>query len=206
VGDVDGMEFVGGHPAIDYVNTLGGLPTDPDDEHLFGYPDLLTWLGRAALLQPQTAERLRAAAEARPPEAAAVHYDALDLRGALDRILRDHLTGTVSASGDREIIRMAYADAVANATLADVAGVYRLVWPDSDPALRYPLWRLADAAFTLLRDVPLDRLQRCDHCRWLYLDRSRNHSRRWCSMNSCGATMKMRRYRATRRAPAVGDP
>ncbi|MGZ8649732.1 MAG: CGNR zinc finger domain-containing protein [Solirubrobacteraceae bacterium] len=32
--------------------------------------------------------------------------------------------------------------------------------------------------------------------RWLFIDSSRNHSRRWCTMNICGASAKMRRYRA----------
>ncbi len=49
-----------------------------------------------------------------------------------------------------------------------------------------------------------DRLQRCASptCRWLFLDRSKNHSRVWCEMASCGSRAKMRRYR-DRRATAA---
>jgi predicted RNA-binding Zn ribbon-like protein len=39
----------------------------------------------------------------------------------------------------------------------------------------------------------------CAQCSWLFVDRSRNGSRRWCSMGECGAQVKMRRYRAARR-------
>jgi hypothetical protein len=45
----------------------------------------------------------------------------------------------------------------------------------------------------------LQLLAQCQHCRWLFLDTSRQHNRRWCSMNACGAIMKMRRYRAAHR-------
>jgi len=52
------------------------------------------------------------------------------------------------------------------------------------------------AAVDLLRTGPLDRLKVCAACPWLFLDTSRNRSRRWCSMSDCGARLKMRRYRA----------
>jgi predicted RNA-binding Zn ribbon-like protein len=57
---------------------------------------------------------------------------------------------------------------------------------------------IAVAAVDLLRFGPLDRIKVCDGCPWLFLDTSRNHSRRWCSMDDCGARTKMRRYRARR--------
>jgi predicted RNA-binding Zn ribbon-like protein len=45
------------------------------------------------------------------------------------------------------------------------------------------------------------RVQACrsDTCRWLFYDRSRNHSGTWCSMAVCGSRMKARAYRARRR-------
>ena len=62
---------------------------------------------------------------------------------------------------------------------------------------------LASAA-ALLRDGPLDRLRQCPGpdgwCGWLFLDRSRNGSRRWCSMALCGNPAKMRARAARKRA------
>jgi predicted RNA-binding Zn ribbon-like protein len=51
----------------------------------------------------------------------------------------------------------------------------------------------------LLTAGPLDRLKLCGGCRWLFLDRSKNRSRRWCSMEHCGTAAKMRRYTGRRR-------
>jgi predicted RNA-binding Zn ribbon-like protein len=62
--------------------------------------------------------------------------------------------------------------------------------------LERPLWPIAVSALDLLRDGPLDQLKACEDCPWLFLDTSRNHSRRWCSMADCGTRVKMRRYRA----------
>ena len=71
------------------------------------------------------------------------------------------------------------------------------VWSGRDPDR--PLWPVAVAAVDLLRSDRLARLKMCGNCRWLFLDRSRNGSRRWCSMDECGVHTKMRRYRAARR-------
>jgi predicted RNA-binding Zn ribbon-like protein len=63
------------------------------------------------------------------------------------------------------------------------------------------------AAVDLLRDASrLRRLKLCGQCRWLFLDHSRNRSRRWCSMSECGAQVKMRRYRARRRQSPSPPP
>jgi CGNR zinc finger len=67
----------------------------------------------------------------------------------------------------------------------------------NDP--RLPLWPLAHAAVELLTEGPLDLLKVCSGCRWLFLDQSKNRSRRWCSMEVCGTSAKKRRYVERRR-------
>ena len=91
----------------------------------------------------------------------------------------------------------AYLDALRDARLQRTEDRYDWGWTGG--GLERPLQPLALQAVALLRSAPLTRLRRCAHCRWLFLDLSRNHSRRWCSMNACGAIVKMRRYRAARR-------
>ena len=59
---------------------------------------------------------------------------------------------------------------------------------------------LAYAAWDLLTSGPLNRVKRCPACPWLYLDQSKNGSRRWCTMEDCGKAVKMRRYVAKRAA------
>jgi len=54
--------------------------------------------------------------------------------------------------------------------------------------------QLADAAVVLLRSTSVPRIGSCAGCGWLFLDTSRGHARRWCSMNVCGVRDKMRRY------------
>lgn len=57
----------------------------------------------------------------------------------------------------------------------------------------------ADSALKELTGDRLDRVKSCPSCGWLFVDTSRNRSRRWCSMQTCGGRDKaLRHYRKTR--------
>ena len=69
-------------------------------------------------------------------------------------------------------------------------------WRENDAEL--PLWALSVSASDLLTSEAMDRVRQCDNseCRWLFLDTSKNHTRRWCDMKVCGNRMKARRFKA----------
>ena len=89
--------------------------------------------------------------------------------------------------------RKAEAEGLGRAEL--VAGVAGFEWSWTRVAdLTRPLLPVVHAAITLLTDGPLDRIKGCAGCRYLFLDESKNRSRRWCSMDDCGTAEKSRRY------------
>jgi predicted RNA-binding Zn ribbon-like protein len=200
VGDVRRFKRLGGHVAIDFVNTLGGRPEDPDDEYLHSYDDLVTWTEQVDLLGPAAANHLRAIAD-QDPTASMALAQSLQLRDSLDRILRSRTEpATRHANDDAATIQACYLPAIAHAALQLSADGLEWAWPDDTDDLQRPLWPLAVAAVDLIQTAPLDLLKRCQHCRWLFLDNSRQHNRRWCSMDGCGAIVKMRRYRTRAKA------
>jgi predicted RNA-binding Zn ribbon-like protein len=73
-------------------------------------------------------------------------------------------------------------------------------WPDAGSRLDSPLWPVGRAAAALLTSGDLSRLRQCggERCGWLFLDRSRNRSRHWCTMEDCGNVSKVRRFRQRR--------
>ena len=54
--------------------------------------------------------------------------------------------------------------------------------------------KIVASAQSLLSSKEVARVKECPNCGWLFLDTSKNQSRRWCSMNTCGVHDKMRRY------------
>src|ERR671913_959799 len=105
MGDVHAMRLVGGHPAVDLVNTLGGLKDTPDDEYLHGYGDLLVWSERTGLIGPDAAGTLAGTAGRRPQSAATALEAALELRGHVDAILRTALAGRTPRAADLDAVR-----------------------------------------------------------------------------------------------------
>ncbi len=93
----------------------------------------------------------------------------------------------VPASGSTE-------DAAAG---ADEPPGFTWSWADVEDDLASLLWPVARAATDLLTSCDLARVRECadDSCGWLFMDMSRNGSRRWCDMADCGNRAKARRYR-----------
>jgi predicted RNA-binding Zn ribbon-like protein len=130
---------------------------------------------------------------------------ARELRALIYAIFRAYADGAEPARKDLTRLRDAEREALAHAELVSDGAAMRWSWPPSRD-LASPLWPVSHAAVELLTHGPLDRIKTCGNCRWLFLDQSRNGSRRWCSMEECGTQVKARRFverRRERRAAAT---
>jgi predicted RNA-binding Zn ribbon-like protein len=195
--------LVGGDPSLDFVNSVGGRVEhlgDPGSDvladKLTRYADLVAWSRHAGLVDDAQARSLARHAARHPREAAAVFGRAIALREALHRTLTSLLAGRRPSAAD--IDRLSAEIAVARSSERLRAGRGGLLWEWALPGKRLdsPLWPVCRAAAALLTS-DLSRLRRCagDRCGWLFLDRSRNHSRQWCTMEDCGNLSKVRRFR-----------
>ena len=200
--DIATLERLGGDPALDFANTLGGLREGPwDDEWLHTYGDVVAWARHGGLIGDGEAARLLDRAGAHPRAAAAAFRRAIALREQIHRVMAALAAGATPAPEDLDALRAAQRNALAHATLA-LRAPRRAdwAWDRAGDDLDRPLWPVAQAAIDLLRSERLGRLKQCANCRWLFLDASRNASRRWCSMAHCGIDAKVRATRARRRA------
>jgi predicted RNA-binding Zn ribbon-like protein len=159
------------------------------------------------VLDREDAERLIRRARRRRSDAAGIFQRGLEIRALFDRVFRSIAEGRTPAKRDLSALRDEASRALQNAELTPEAGGFRWSWPDRR-ALEAPLWLLAHAAAELLTEGQLERLRCCDRCRWLFLDESKNRSRRWCSMEHCGTDAKKERYverRRRRRTAGTGQ-
>jgi hypothetical protein len=80
-------------------------------------------------------------------------------------------------------------------------------WHEADGALELPIWIVAQSASDLLVSSELGRVRECagERCDWLFLDASRNRSRRWCDMAACGNRAKAQRNYARRRGSSGAE-
>lgn len=183
------FDFVAGHPALDFVNTVANRLHPTKSRELLEEPgDLALWLTDAGL------------------EAAEFSKD--DLSRA--RELREHLHRAFVAFADGEL--------PAEATLAQIDRLRRefekdrrlvvadravaLGWSDTARPLERALSPVLLSGIDLLTSDQSARIRQCEGpgCGWLFLDRSRGNSkRRWCSMQDCGNRAKATRHHARAR-------
>lgn len=196
------MRLVGGGVALDFVNTRTGPPVGPsDDDVLTGYPELLAWGVYAGTLTEAEAAALRRRSRDDPGGADAAFARALRTRDCLEKIFRPLATGQSPRAAELAQLRDDEADALGHARL-EPGSPFRWTWQD-DHSLTRPLRPVVHAAVQLLTTGALDRIKGCGGCRFLFYDESKNRSRRWCSMDDCGTTEKIRRYVAARRTRAT---
>ena len=190
-------EAIGGDPALDLCNTVAWR-TAAEPIELLG--DYLGWLGwceaRGAATKSEVA-KLTKAARRSPADAAAAFDHVIETRGVLTAVFDPLARGAAPAADDLEALRREYLETLAKAEL-DGAGTPHLTWP-ATATLDAPLSPLVAAGWSLLLDPDRPRLKICagDGCGWLFLDRSKNGSRRWCSATDCGRRERVRRHRAS---------
>jgi predicted RNA-binding Zn ribbon-like protein len=197
--------LLGGQLSLDFVNTPDPRGDNPR-EFLRAYGDLVAWARFAGVLSEEQARSLLRVAERESRRAAAAYARAIELREALHRVFLALAHGAAPARDDLGIVQAAYRDALGHAALVAGDGGYDWAWSEAPDALDRPLWPIARAAVELLLSPEIARVKECGNhgCGWLFLDTSKNGSRRWCSMEGCGSQVKMRRYYARKRASGGG--
>lgn len=202
------FELIGGHLALDFANTLGGLRGGITRELVATYADLVAWGQQASTITPDEAERLVRAAQLDPAAAMLVLEQAHRLREAIYTLTMAQMRGEAARSVDLAILNRELAQALAHRRVTTGATGVAWTWDwrveevtggesRATIVLDAVLWLVVVAAADLLtiRDHLLLRQCASDACSWLYLDTTRNHSRRWCDMKGCGNQAKVRRYR-----------
>ncbi|WP_460819862.1 CGNR zinc finger domain-containing protein [Microlunatus parietis] len=202
----------GGALCLDFANSVEprGATAQPDQAGTprlrqdFNDPyDLVAWGLNQQLYGHDRAKRLwRVAGEAEA--AGEVLHRTRKLSDVTYRVFAALAGGAPPSPGDVAALQAAYGEAVRNGTLAITSTGPVFNWPEPD--LRVVRWAAAVSAFDTLRSVAPTKIKICGGegrdgipCGWLFIDTTKNGSRRWCSMSDCGNTNKSRRQNARRR-------
>lgn len=190
------FKLFAGHPALELVNTLDLRFSANPQDLLPSYVDLLRFAAQLRLLPPEQARKL--GRTVRENDGRRVLASAVELREALAAVLYAWVDGGKPADRQIEILEKHFHGAALHRSLR--SGDERLVWSWSgfEQQAELPLWKLAQSASDLLVSDDAKQVKGCGDptCRWLFLDLSKNHTRRWCDMKTCGNRMKARRHQA----------
>jgi predicted RNA-binding Zn ribbon-like protein len=165
------LKLRGGDVSLDLVNTLGW--------RLTGYPR---------------------------EEAQEALSRAIVLREAIHRLISAHIAGESQDENDLSALNRELSVALSRLRVMPAGGTYGWDWDRSGDhggaPLDSPLWPVAHSAAEILTSPKLGRVKLCagEGCGWLFLDESRNGSRRWCDSRDCGNRERVRRHLARKRA------
>jgi predicted RNA-binding Zn ribbon-like protein len=190
--EIKHIRLDGGRPCLDFVNSIHDWHGVEREDYLVTPQRYVAWCIRAGLLSAKEARRIDVAAAG------------VALMRDVGRF-REYLYALLCARIDRK--------AVPQTALRELNNWLHRAWqglelnPASPECLRWlpravdarlPIKRVALSALDVLRSDRPDRLKRCatdGACGWLFYDETKNNGRQWCSMQTCGAASKMKRYR-----------
>ncbi len=190
------MKLLAGSLCLDFANTANWHKSDQPIELLTSYTDLIDWSRHAGILNEQESDLLLNESDVRPVDAETVRAQAVELREAIYRIFTSIASDDRPDVDDLELLNGALGPALANARIVEGQDGFTWDWAGDELSLDRMLWPVARSAAELLASAQLNRARQCadEKCGWLFLDMSRNRSRRWCSMEYCGNRNKARNY------------
>jgi len=193
---IGNLDLLGGRLCLDFVNTMDWHSSENPKENLDSFDDLVIWSEHVGILMKSEVQRLRRMAAKFPSKAEVVLKKAIELREVIYRIF-----SSVTACNTPENVDLSKF----NENLSKVMVQSRIVktkagfsWNSigDKNSLDWMLNPVIRSAADLLVSDELKRVKKCadPQCGWLFLDVSRNKSRRWCNMKDCGNRAKARRF------------
>jgi len=197
------FEFKAGELCLDFINTLDNRPVPERLKELLGsYADLTQWAAQAGVISPKLRASMVQQAKLHPEKADAVLRQAIDFRETLYRIVESRLAKRDLAEADRRAFNRVHSEAFSHLELRATRQGFGLDWPEDHANLEAMLWPIARSAGRLFTSHELRRVRECGSktCRWLFVDRSKNGSRRWCDMKVCGNRTKAQKFYRRKKA------
>jgi predicted RNA-binding Zn ribbon-like protein len=198
------FELTAGILCLDFVNTLDNRPSGEPKELLARYGDLVRFAEDTGILTPAQADRWFARSEADPEEAQRVLQAAIELREAMYAVFSAVIAKRAIPPSPLAMLNRSIQLAAQHLSLTPANGGFAWGYDsdgDSPGGFETMLWPIVGSAAELLASDNLPFVRACSSktCQWFFLDTSKNHRRRWCSMKLCGNRAKVRKFYARQR-------
>ena len=190
-------DFDSGNLALDFANTAEFHASDHPDEMLESYADLVSWATAAGLLSLSEAQDLLAKSKKDPKAGSKAFNEALEFRELIYRMLSAIAADQNPGQADLSTFNRKLAEALINSRISPIEEGYAWSWQNMGDSMNSMIWPIARETADLLTSKEVRRLGECADdrgCGYLFIDTSRNHSRRWCSMEACGNRAKAQRH------------
>lgn len=190
------FEFIAGALCLDFANTIHDRRAEDKEEELHAISDVLLWAKEAGLLSVADHGRLATHYRRDPRASAAALAKAVTIRDLLVSIFAGLANGRSISSQRFFELNSALEEVPGFLSVRKDSDRIAMQWTSAHEGLQRVFFKVLTSAADLLASDRLMRLRECasNDCTWLFVDESRNRSRRWCDMSTCGNRMKARRH------------
>lgn len=193
--NIDTLRLDGGCTCFDFINTVNSRSEEDEPyEYLGSYGEFMKWSGRVELLPRERIKKLSGYADANPKEAGRTLEEIKQVRELMYRIFSAIAAEAPVGDSELDTFNTRLAESISKLQFVSGGDELQLSWKTGEPDLNEPLWRVMKSAFDILTEEPAGRIKECEACGWIFLDQSKNKSRRWCNMQTCGSAHKAKKY------------
>jgi predicted RNA-binding Zn ribbon-like protein len=199
------MRLSGGHPALEFANTIDSRRGRWGPDFLHSFDDLLVLTERTAVLDSVAVSRLRKKASADPERARALVDEAVTLREAIHQVFIAEDTVCAYPSAALRLVERTAQEGRSRERLSHTKSGFAWSLPFDELEDVGRAFALAALELLIARNDRRE-VRECkgDNCGWLFLDHSKGGHRMWCSDASCGTRSRIARFR-TRLKPKIED-
>ena len=194
--DAGSLKLLGGRLCLDFVNTLDWRGTDAPQEFLNTFDDLVSWSRHAGICSQQEARKLYQMAQRSISEAEMVLNRALKLRETIYRLFAAGIANQNPPNEDLSIFNKNLSQSMQDSQIIRTKDGYTWDHTGNRTQLGWILNAIIRSAAEILVSDEMKKVKACadSACGWLFIDVSRNRSRRWCDMKDCGNRAKATRF------------
>lgn len=200
--NIENIKLDGGWLCLDFVNTVHSRRSGAIEDYLNSYEDFVLWGLTANALDQKDWASLKKLAFKQATKSNDVFSKAI--------VARENLYELLSPIARNEKPEGKYVNGFNKLLATALKSLEVQFTPDNKiistwkEELEKPLYIVVKSAYDLLMSDRLDRVKECGACGWLFLDKSKNKSRRWCDMQTCGSSDKARRYYRRKKVEGTG--
>ncbi len=195
-------DTIGGWLCLDFINTAGWHDSATPTEYLAQFIDLLAWSAHHKIISPREIQAFLKYSKTHSSKSSQLLDRAIAFREALFRIFSAISIDSTPEARDVALLNAQLAETMAHTRVTPSPRKQPWVTTYTGETPERILWTIAQSAISLLGSSHLEHLKKCndENCGWLFLDKSKNQSRKWCNMQDCGNRAKARRYYRQKKA------
>ncbi|WP_133300224.1 CGNR zinc finger domain-containing protein [Mucilaginibacter terrenus] len=206
VRTIASLPLDGGLLCLDFVNTVQTRKKTPSHEYLADYATFLDWCIKVEIVSEDEKRELALLSDASPRNTQVAFQHILQVRDNFYSLFSQKAAGTSVDQSTLDKFNTLVSQALSHIGFANHKDGLKQVWLNMGEDLASPLWKVVKSAYDILTSADAKYIKECSACGWLFLDKTRSHTRRWCNPLECGSTDKAIRYYYKRKAAEGPQP